>query len=173
MSASDEYLPGLFVRPKLSEEASSQGRSAEAEGNAFLRRSHTKISIVGGGGAVGLACAYSILNQGVCSELALIDVAKEKVEGEVMDLQHGSAFCKQTTIIGGTEYSLCKDSNLVIITAGVRQRLGESRRDLVQRNVDIFKGNDTMSLSISSCRGVCVRVFKACLMNLQGWSRKL
>ena len=65
-SASGKYLPGLFGRPSV------QDNEKSAEGTQQILRSHTKISIVGGGGAVGLACAYSILNQVSTTETATV-----------------------------------------------------------------------------------------------------
>lgn len=92
-----------------------------------------------GAGAVGLAAAYAIVNQGIASELALVDVMAEKLEGEVLDLQHGGAFMKRVTIVGSADYAVSAGSQLVIITAGARQREGESRLSLVDRNLAIFK----------------------------------
>lgn len=101
---------------------------------------HRKITIIGAAGAVGLACAYAILNQGLASELALVDVAEEKLKGECADLQHGSAFARRCIIKASSDYAISKNSTLIIITAGARQREGESRLDLVGRNLAIFKG---------------------------------
>ncbi|XP_031631390.1 L-lactate dehydrogenase isoform X2 [Contarinia nasturtii] len=101
--------------------------------------SNNKVTVVGIG-QVGMACAFSILTQNVSSDLALIDVAADKLQGELMDLQHGSAFIKNAKIQASTDFSVSAGSRLCIITAGARQRPGESRLDLVQRNTDIFKG---------------------------------
>lgn len=102
---------------------------------------HRKVSIIGAG-AVGLACAYSIINQGACSELVLIDIPamEEKLRGEVMDLQHGAAFTRHVIIKGSSDYAATAGSDLVVITAGARQREGETRLSLVERNLAIFKG---------------------------------
>ncbi|XP_027985673.2 L-lactate dehydrogenase A-like 6A [Eptesicus fuscus] len=97
-----------------------------------------KISIVGAG-SVGMACAISILLRGLSDELALVDVAEGRLKGEVMDLQHGSPFVKMPTIVSSKDYQVTANSNLVIITAGARQEKGETRLNLVQRNVAIFK----------------------------------
>ncbi|XP_033102556.1 L-lactate dehydrogenase-like isoform X2 [Anneissia japonica] len=97
-----------------------------------------KVTVVGVG-QVGMACAFSLITQSVCSELALVDVIKDKLEGEVLDLQHGLAFLKGVKISGSTDYSVTAGSKLCIITAGARQKEGESRLNLVQRNADIFK----------------------------------
>jgi len=101
--------------------------------------SSNKVTIVGVG-AVGMACAFSVLTQSVSSEVALVDVMPDKLQGELLDLQHGSAFIKNATIRASTDFSITAGSRICVITAGARQRDGESRLDLVQRNTDIFKG---------------------------------
>lgn len=97
-----------------------------------------KITVVGVG-QVGMAVAFSILSQQVSSDVVLVDCMEDKLKGEMMDLQHGSMFLKNAKIHAGTDYSLTAGSALCIVTAGARQREGESRLDLVQRNTDIFK----------------------------------
>ncbi|XP_027457770.2 L-lactate dehydrogenase A-like 6A [Zalophus californianus] len=99
---------------------------------------HNKVSIIGTG-SVGMACAISILLRGLTDELALVDVNEDKLKGETMDLQHGSPFLKMPTIVSSKDYLVTADSSLVVITAGARQEKGETRLNLVQRNVDIFK----------------------------------
>jgi len=100
---------------------------------------HNKITIVGVG-QVGMACAYSILQQHIASEICLVDVVADKLKGEMMDLQHGLAFTRHCIIKADTDYSITAGSKVCVITAGARQREGESRLSLVQRNVEIFKG---------------------------------
>ncbi|CCF72479.1 LGT, LDH, L-lactate dehydrogenase [Babesia microti strain RI] len=97
-----------------------------------------KITVIGVG-AVGMACAFSILNKELADELVLIDVVEDKLKGEMMDLQQGSLFLKTPNIIAGKDYELTANSKLVVVTAGARQQEGESRLNLVQRNVNIFK----------------------------------
>nr|XP_020861112.1 L-lactate dehydrogenase A chain isoform X1 [Phascolarctos cinereus] len=97
-----------------------------------------KITVVGVG-AVGMACAISILMKDLADELALVDVIEDKLKGEMMDLQHGSLFLKTPKIVSGKDYSVTANSKLVVVTAGARQQEGESRLNLVQRNVNIFK----------------------------------
>lgn len=100
--------------------------------------SHSKVTVVGVG-QVGMACAFSVITQHVASEVALVDVVEDKLKGEVMDLQHGLAFVKGITIKGDKDYSVTAGSKVCIITAGARQKDGESRLNLVKRNVAIFK----------------------------------
>ncbi|XP_076063125.1 lactate dehydrogenase isoform X1 [Oratosquilla oratoria] len=104
-----------------------------------LKTSGGKVSVVGVG-QVGMACAFSLLTQHICSELALVDVAADKLRGEMLDLQHGLTFLRNVKIDASTDYSVTAGSKLCIVTAGARQREGESRLSLVQRNTDIFKG---------------------------------
>ncbi|MFQ3584410.1 MAG: L-lactate dehydrogenase, partial [Cyanobacteriota bacterium] len=96
-----------------------------------------KGSIIGAG-QVGMACAYSMLIQNTLDELVISDIARDKVEGEVMDLVHGIPFVEPTRVRAG-ELADCAGSDVVILTAGAKQRPGETRLDLVQRNVEIFK----------------------------------
>uniref|UniRef100_A0A915C940 L-lactate dehydrogenase n=1 Tax=Parascaris univalens TaxID=6257 RepID=A0A915C940_PARUN len=100
---------------------------------------HGKVTIVGVG-QVGMACAYSILQQNIASEICLVDVVADKLKGEMMDLQHGLAFTRHCTVKADTDYKITADSKVCVVTAGARQREGESRLSLVQRNVEIFKG---------------------------------
>uniref|UniRef100_A0A8D2LCZ9 L-lactate dehydrogenase n=2 Tax=Varanus komodoensis TaxID=61221 RepID=A0A8D2LCZ9_VARKO len=99
---------------------------------------NSKVTVVGVG-QVGMACAISILERGLCDELALVDVLEDKLKGEMMDLQHGSLFLKTHKIVADKDYSVTANSKVVVVTAGVRQQEGESRLDLVQRNVNVFK----------------------------------
>ena len=96
-----------------------------------------KVAIVGVGN-VGSTAAYALMMDGVVSELALVDCNKDKVMGEVLDLQHGMQFTKSTTIIGGDSFELVADAQIVVISAGVAQKPGESRTDLLEKNVAIY-----------------------------------
>ncbi len=93
-----------------------------------------------GTGMVGMSFAYALVNQGgICNELVLIDVNKERANGEAMDLNHGLAFAKSNMRIYAGEYKDCKDADIVVIAAGVAQKDGETRLDLLQRNTDVFR----------------------------------
>ncbi|VEL14942.1 unnamed protein product [Protopolystoma xenopodis] len=96
-------------------------------------KSRTKVTVVGVG-SVGMAAAFSLLVKGVCGEIALVDVLADKIQGEVLDMQHGMQFIKHCSVIGGTDYANSANSDIVVITAGARQNEGESRLNLVQRN---------------------------------------
>ena len=98
-----------------------------------------KIVLIGTG-MVGMSFAYALVNQGgICNELVLIDVNKVRAQGEAMDLNHGLAFAKSNMKIYAGEYKDCKDADIVVIAAGVAQREGETRLDLLQRNVEVFR----------------------------------
>jgi len=98
----------------------------------------SKVVIVGTG-FVGMSYAYSLVNQGTVEELVLIDINKDKAIGESMDLNHGLAFSPRKMKIYAGDYSDCKDANLVVITAGVNQKDGETRLHLLKRNATILK----------------------------------
>ncbi len=91
-----------------------------------------------GAGQVGLACAYSMLIQSTFDEIVLVDVDRNKLEGEVMDLVHGLSFVEPMVVRAGTAAD-CQGADMVIITAGAKQKSGESRLELLGRNVNIFK----------------------------------
>ena len=91
-----------------------------------------------GTGAVGCSYAYSLINQGVTEELVLIDVNKERAEGEAMDLNHGIPFAPAPTTVWAGDYSDCGEADLIVITAGLPQKPGETRLDLVAKNTAIF-----------------------------------
>ncbi|WP_282140560.1 L-lactate dehydrogenase [Cytobacillus oceanisediminis] len=93
-----------------------------------------------GTGFVGSSYAFALLNQGVTEELVLIDLNKDKSEGDAMDLNHGMPFAPSPTSIWFGDYSDCKEADLVVITAGANQKPGETRLDLVEKNAKIFKG---------------------------------
>lgn len=97
-----------------------------------------KIVLIGTG-MVGTSYAYALLNQNACDELVLIDVDHRRAEGEAMDLSHGLAFSGGNMKIRAGEYDECKNADIVAICAGVAQRPGESRLDLLQRNTEVFR----------------------------------
>ncbi len=96
----------------------------------------TRIGIVGVG-QVGMAAAYSLFQRRLGSELILVDLDRDRAEGEAMDLLHGQALVGRVAVRAGDLDDL-EGADLVVITAGVAQRQGESRLDLLQRNVDVM-----------------------------------
>jgi L-lactate dehydrogenase len=96
-----------------------------------------KIAVIGAGG-VGATTAYALMVQGVGSEIVLIDVNKDKAEGEAMDLRHGASFVNPVDIYAG-DYEDLADAKLIVITAGAAQKPGETRLDLIKKNTGIFK----------------------------------
>lgn len=98
----------------------------------------SKVVIVGTG-FVGMSYAYALVNQGAVEEIVLIDIDPLKAEGEAMDLNHGLAFAPRKMSIKSGNYADTKDAGLVVITAGVNQKEGESRLDLLARNAKIMK----------------------------------
>lgn len=102
-----------------------------------LSLNRQKCAVIGCG-FVGASIAFSLTESGMFSEMVLIDVNRDKAEGEAMDLSHGLPFASPMKIYAG-DYSELKDCFLIIITAGTSQREGETRLDLVHRNVEIFK----------------------------------
>ncbi|MCD8238729.1 MAG: L-lactate dehydrogenase [Clostridiales bacterium] len=96
-----------------------------------------KIAIIGSG-FVGSTTAYTLFLSGLINEIVLVDVNRNKAEGDAMDLNHGLPFVSPVKVTAG-DYSLIKDCDMVIITAGANQKEGETRIDLLKRNYVIFK----------------------------------
>ncbi|XP_050296852.1 L-lactate dehydrogenase B chain-like [Anthonomus grandis grandis] len=96
-----------------------------------------KVTVVGCGD-VGMACTFSILAQGVSSDVTMIDLNADKMKGEMFDIQHGCLYLN-AKVASGTDYAVTANSKICVITAGVRQKEGESRLNLVQRNTDVLK----------------------------------
>ena len=107
-----------------------------------------KISIIGAG-YVGSTIAYTLMLSGLVSSIVLIDKNQDKTLGEVMDLKHGIPFLSPVNIFNGT-YEDCKDADIIIITAGANQKVGETRIDLINKNVSIFK--DIISQITKYCK---------------------
>lgn len=96
-----------------------------------------KVTVIGAGN-VGATIAYTLSLGDIASEIVLIDINKEKVEGEVMDIVQGTSFREPISVIAG-DYADAVNSNIVIITSGVGRKPGQSRIDLAQINVNILK----------------------------------
>lgn len=113
-----------------------------------------KIVLVGTG-FVGMSMAYSMLNRGGIEELILIDIDKEKTIGEEMDLSHGLPFAPQKMVIKAGDYSECKDAEIVVITAGVAQKPGQTRLELAEVNTRIVK-TITQNIMASGFQGIII-----------------
>ena len=92
-----------------------------------------------GTGMVGMSMAYALENQGGINELVLIDVLKDKAEGEAMDLNHGIPYASGKMDIKAGDYNECKDADIVVITAGLNQKPGQTRLELAAANAKIMK----------------------------------
>ena len=92
-----------------------------------------------GAGDVGVAYAYALVNQGIIDHLAIIDIDEKKLEGNVMDLNHGVVWAGSRTRVTKGTYADCEDAALVVLCAGAAQKPGETRLQLVDKNVAITK----------------------------------
>ncbi|QMT31758.1 L-lactate dehydrogenase [Alysiella filiformis] len=95
--------------------------------------------VVIGTGAVGISYAFAVLNQAVCDELVLIDLNEKRVHAEARDLRHGVLYAPSPTKVKEGDYADCADADIVCICAGVAQKEGETRLDLIDRNLAVFK----------------------------------
>ena len=102
-----------------------------------MRGARSKVAIIGAG-SVGSTFAFSLMISGVAREIVLIDTNQERAEGECMDLNHGASFVHPVNIYSAG-YEGCEGADVVVITAGAKQKPGQSRIDLVQTNAEIFK----------------------------------
>ena len=114
-----------------------------------------KVAIIGCG-FVGSSTAFALMESGLFSEIVLIDVDHSRAEGEAMDISHGIPFVKPMKIYAG-DYDDIVDASIIIITAGAAQKPGETRLQLVQKNVSIFK-SIIPEISRRKCEGVLLIV---------------
>ncbi|WP_424948760.1 L-lactate dehydrogenase, partial [Dermatophilus congolensis] len=91
-----------------------------------------------GTGAVGMAYAYAVVNQGICEDLVLIDLNETKSRADVLDLNHGEAWAPAPVHVTFGDYSACKDAAMVVICAGAAQKPGQTRLDLIDTNLKIY-----------------------------------
>lgn len=108
-----------------------------AEKDCIQRVNNRKVGIVGCG-FVGSATAFALMQSGLFSEMVLLDVDEDKAEGEALDIVHGMPFVGAINIYVG-DYEDLEDASVIIVTAGANQKPGETRLDLVKKNVAIFK----------------------------------
>lgn len=98
-----------------------------------------KVSIIGGGGRVGSDAAYALQFGGIVREMALVDMNAEMAAGEALDLRHGASLTSNQKFTSGSDYGIVDGSDCVVITAGLRRKPDETRLELVNRNVSLFK----------------------------------
>ena len=97
-----------------------------------------KVSIIGGGGRVGISAGFALQCYSIVSEIHLLDANEQMAQGEALDLLHGASFAGDQKIYSGG-YDRCADADVILITAGLRRKPDESRLDLINRNVTLFK----------------------------------
>lgn len=102
-----------------------------------MQLNQRKIAVIGCG-FVGSATAFALMQSGLCSEIVLLDVDKDKAEGEAMDITHGTPFAGRMKIYAG-DYDDIMDAAIIVITAGANQKDGETRLDLVKKNQKVFQ----------------------------------
>ncbi len=103
-----------------------------------MKTEKRKVVLIGTG-MVGMSYAYCLLNQNVCDELVLIDIDRKRAEGEAMDLNHGLAFSGSHMKIYAGNHGDCQDADIAVICAGVAQKPGETRLNLLKRNKEVFR----------------------------------
>ena len=99
-----------------------------------------KVAIIGGGGRVGSDAAFVLQLGGIVREIALVDMNGDMAAGEALDLRHGAALTANQKFTSSAEYDIVNGSDCVVITAGLRRKPDESRLELINRNVGLFKG---------------------------------
>lgn len=102
-----------------------------------MARRERKVVVIGAG-AVGTTYIYALLQTGMAEEIALVDIDRDRVEGEIMDLSHGLQFIPPVSLKAGG-YEDCADAGMIVITAGAKQSPGQSRVDLIRKNAKIVR----------------------------------
>lgn len=102
-----------------------------------MRSDHpAKVGIIGAG-SVGATIAYAAMIRGVARQISLFDIARSKVDAEVLDLNHGLLFVPQATVNGSEDIEVLRDCDIVVMTAGAKQKAGQTRMDLAEANARI------------------------------------
>ena len=114
-----------------------------------------KVAVVGCG-FVGSASAFALMQSGLFTEMVLLDVVQEKAEGEAMDIMHGTALMNPMRIYAGT-YDDIADAAVIVVTAGAAQKPGETRLDLIHKNISIL-GSIMAEIRKRSCQGIMLVV---------------
>jgi L-lactate dehydrogenase len=95
-----------------------------------------KVGIIGAG-SVGATIAYAAMIRGVARQISLLDIARSTVEAQILDLNHGMLFVPQATVEGSDDIEVLRDADVVVMTAGAKQKPGQTRMDLAQANTQI------------------------------------
>lgn len=114
-----------------------------------------KVAVIGTG-FVGSSSAFALMQSGLFSEMVLVDVMKEKAEGEAMDINHGAALCNPMNIYAG-DYADIKDAAIIVLTAGANQKPGETRLDLLKKNISIHS-SIMAEIRKQNCEGILIVV---------------
>ena len=114
-----------------------------------------KVAVIGCG-FVGSASAFALMQSGMFSEMVLIDADHDKAEGEALDISHGTPFARPMKIYAGG-YDDIVDASIIVITAGANQKPGETRLDLVKKNIGIFK-TIIPEIKKRDCKGILLIV---------------
>src|SRR6478752_3161979 len=104
----------------------------------------SKIAIIGAG-SVGATIAYACLIRGVGKSIALYDLNAAKVNAEVLDLNHGLQFVPMATVEGSADLEVCRDADVIVVTAGAKQKPGQTRMDLAARSEERRVGKECRS----------------------------
>ncbi len=110
----------------------------ESPSGTWGRPRRTKLAVVGAG-AVGATLAYAALMRGSARTVALHDINRAKVEAEALDLQHGIQFVPEAEVLGSDDIQVCADADVVVVTAGAKQRPGQSRIDLAEATIGLME----------------------------------
>lgn len=116
-----------------------------------------KVSIIGGGGRVGSNAAFALQQGGIVREIVIVDAAQDLGEGEALDLRHGASLSSPQIIRAGG-YDAVAGSDCVVITAGLRRKPDESRLELINRNVELFRGILDSLMQVHLADGACILV---------------
>ena len=114
-----------------------------------------KVAVIGTG-FVGSSSAFALMQSGLFSEMVLVEVMKEKAEGEAMDINHGAALCNPMNIYAG-DYADIKDAAIIVLTAGANQKPGETRLDLLKKNISIHS-SIMAEIRKQNCEGILIVV---------------
>ena len=119
-------------------ESESDGKPSIPQPGEWEAERGTKVAVIGAG-AVGSAVTYASLIQGVARHYAMFDIAESKVKAEALDIAQGVQFAPVSTVEGSADIDVIKDADVVVITAGAKQKPGQSRLDLAGATINIMK----------------------------------